>query len=46
MCLMSHTVYVLCQDENALLWEEDEYHFMGDLAENFQKMLLWYDFKR
>lgn len=32
MCLMSHTVYILCRDENALLWEEDEYHFLGDLA--------------
>lgn len=45
MCLILLTVYVQCQDENALQ-EEDEYHFMGDLAGNFQKILLWYDFKR
>lgn len=44
MCLMSHTVYVLCQDENALLWEEDEYHFMGDLA-GFSKDATVVDFR-
>lgn len=39
MCLMSHAVYVLWQDEDALLRWEDEYFYMDDLVEDFQKIL-------
>lgn len=45
MCSVSNTVYVSPRDANAPVKEMNEHHFMGDLEGNFQKMLVWYDFK-